>query len=263
MRVTSMLLLTMAAALVPRRADACAGNAAPPVIYPKGDIIPTNSHFWIFVQESTVPGKNKIVPPGERRVLIQEYNGGIVQVSRNDVQSGNVHVAEIIPVAPLKPRTLYDVTLEASGRQEAERKTFETADGPDVTAPVWAGISAVSVKRTSHAEAETCNRCPDPGEPWIEIDLKRPTDDTTPEAEILYAAWLSDKHGQLDESKPPTTYLRRLPLGHLVLGVNDACMGAPEESELQSFKLPFKAILRPVDWAGHMGPPHEVRAVLK
>jgi hypothetical protein len=258
MRVISMLLLTVAAVLAPRRLDACASLPAVPVIYPRQEIVPTNSHFWVFAQTE------KIGQLFQRRVTIREEGAGIVPASRQDFQSGNMHVTEMIPVASLKAHTLYVVTLEPDpGEQRSSIATFETAAGPDVTAPLWEGISAVSVKRTSHKEAENCNRCPDPNKPWIEIDLKRPTDDTTPEEEILYAVWLPDKNGQVDESKPLTTYLRRLPLGHLVLGVRDICMNAPEESGLQSFKGPFKAILRPVDWAGHMGPPHEVRAVLK
>jgi hypothetical protein len=66
MRVIVMLLLTIAGVLVPTRVNACAGYPSFPVIYPQENIVPTNSHVWVFVQTIGMPGRNKSVSPNQR-----------------------------------------------------------------------------------------------------------------------------------------------------------------------------------------------------
>jgi hypothetical protein len=260
MRILVLLLLSAALISAPIRADACVGEARTPVVYPRAsDIAATNTHVWIFLQDDWSPPKGKIMGLDKVHVTIGAEK--TEPVIRRDFGSGNIRVIELIPRAPLKPRTRYDVDLSL-GDEHIWSQRFATGEAPDAAPPRWSGVSKVSVKSTSARQAQFCNRCPEPGRPWIEIELERPSDDTTPETEILYAVWLPDKQGHLDDSKPATTYLEPLPRGRLVLGINDDCGGAAWPTQLATFKGPFKGILRAVDLAGHSGSPVEIKVNL-
>jgi hypothetical protein len=276
----SWLSLGMIAAgmlVTPGRASACDQPPRSPVIFPRqDDVSPTNTHVWVFLQRYWRPSGTSGARAFDAENMVvtvrREDVGGEGPTaeaetrrtwSRHEFGSGNIHVTELVPSVPLQPRSNYVISLRW-GEAVAESVRFETGEGPDDDPPRWLGVDSVLVKSTSAAQAKFCDRCPDPGEPWVELAIKQPSDDATPEPEILYAVWLPDAQGHLDETKAPTTLLRRRPLGRLVLGVDDDCVGAVQPTAaLKPRKGPFKAVLRAVDLAGHQGPRVEIKTDLR
>lgn len=197
------LSIGAAAALVaaPHVAGAICGLSPPVHTLPRrGVAAPLNAHV-VVSRPSASSGYEVTLTTAPARGAAERAR---IAVKRSvDANHAFEHV-ELVPAAPLLPRTAYEVW--GGG---AIVGAFTTGDATDTSAPTWAGARGgkayvppkANAQRTTSRVIRLAEEC---GEPYVEIESIAPAaDDQTPENDIRYALWAGDPKAALDYGKPP------------------------------------------------------------
>ncbi len=281
MRGRLALALALGPCLLEARARAICGR--PPVAYVSpepGAPAPLNVHVRVQLHKEwrtsgicavDDEGRERC-PPGKFDFALVQAPGpgasaGEVPIVRRPSLSNEIATVELVPLAPLAPRTRYEVLYIDRGGAVATRilGTFVTGDARDDTPPQWSGVTRGTF--TGHALGARGGviviraECSSPS--VLLAGAGPATDDATPASSLRYAIWMDDGHGPIDYASPPLVYERGAAGGRTGFFVEHG--GSEVEDSFAPPKGRPRATfgVRAVDWAGNMSAPSEVRVVFR
>lgn len=226
---TLAILAILIAGLEARPAEACTCRSPMVDVSPQGADVPVNATVMIWVPE-------RFSRSGKPKFAIRVFAAGrsLGDLDRRRVPftskvtgSGKTEVFELVPKAPLAPKTTYEVVVEQAGKATVVQ-TFTTGTATATQAPAWKaqGIGRVRYFQPEMWGGGSCmNGTPNLEVIWMSEDPKP--------RELRVGIWLG---AEIDFSKPPTTYVAGLSTVQ-VLGDPTYCTSAlltiPNEKKLK------------------------------
>ena len=180
----------------------------------------------------------------------------VVTTTARASSSGDIAQVELVPTAPLRARTRYEVWHEDATRRRIVA-TFETGDTTDRAAPTWKGIkSAARVRSSIECDVD-----------GIDVVASQANDDTTPPSQIRYGVWVADERGRIDYDAPPLVHVAADGSARRQGGDPDEITiplgtGAIHDFVVPARKSTLKLGLRAIDLAGHASAPSETSVKL-
>jgi hypothetical protein len=104
--------------------------------------LPTNARIRLLYEGGAVrsdDGKT-LLPAAAITHVVRTAAGAAVAVEPHVIKTSVETYVELLPHKPLLPRTRYEVVLTHAGEKDYLVGRFLTADAPDRTAPVFAGV---------------------------------------------------------------------------------------------------------------------------
>src|SRR5262245_6181887 len=163
------------------------------------DTCPVASRTWWASPWGTAPtsvrprvffdaDENRIDPAS----IALQQDDAVVPTDPRLMRSEKLVVVELRPLQPLAPGTPYQVVGSERGRS-VRLLGFETADGPDARAPVWAGVTKTTVV-AAPARPSSCHT----GATYALLDIARPEGDLR---DVAYAVWVAGE-SRIDPDTP-------------------------------------------------------------
>lgn len=230
MRSVFLAAVALAACVTSRASDACV-IVTPQVATPTLQDAPLNTHVWL----SSLP--------------IPLFSGATFALVRSDARGQPIEldmrsweepsqVWQLVPAAPLAPRTRYEVWgLPRSRKEPVLVATFRTGSAVDTAAPKAPRIRHV-------VRSPSAMGCP----PFLAVEGEAGADESGP---VLHALWFARKDERIDYDAPPV----------MLFYWNKPTATNPRPSAdiygIEAVSKPGKIGLRTVDLAGQLSAPAE------
>jgi hypothetical protein len=216
----------LAAVLPAADADACMCIRMPSnnvlVTPDRLDDAPLDTHVRLLVADASSMTAKPNPPFG--RVVLRVHGGAEVRTRVSTTDLGSATRAELVPVAPLTPRTVYELAMLEPGGTTVFG-TFRTGTAKDTTPPkledpgtAWGPPPPPPYSSGRVVISSSC----DPEGPDLLLRGITASDPGRPDAQLVALVWLPDANGAFDTTKPPNTQ-RRITSRDVVIGKGNLC----------------------------------------
>ncbi len=271
------LVVISIATLAAPRADAICGGSAEVDVVPFGDgIAPINTHVWVTLGAAWETIDIACARPSSRDCAKGQFDLVLrtaptkgappedIATTRRELRSLAIATVELVPSAPLRARTRYDVWYveEHGATRPRVVGTFTTGSATDITAPTWNGI----VRATSNVPTQVPGKkivtmhveCEADG---VDVDVRAPTDDMTPPAQMRYVLWIEDVKAKIDYVRTPLLYEAAYPIDTTAPPRFEINLGTAETRANWEIPKGVRAVkigVRAIDLAGNVSVVSEV-----
>lgn len=189
--------------------------------------------------------------------VLRVHEGPKVDTTSRTFVDGSLTFVELSPTKLLAPSTRYEVAVVDPSKFPSTTVlgTFKTGTTSDTVAPKLDALGTAVARGNNVAGGGDCRI----QGPWIEVGPVRVSDPGRPDAKLLFAVWAGDAAGNVDTSKPPTSFVV-VHEGRITIGRRSLC-------DLHDFPIPstpFASLaIAAVDESGNTSAIHRARVDLR
>lgn len=230
--LTLALTVIAIATVAAPRAEAICGALPDVHVTPFGDgVAPLNTHVWISLDATwrtidlscaRAPSARDCAKGDFDLVLRAAPTKGVpaddVATTRRELRSAAIATVELLPAAPLRARTRYEVWYVESHGATRPRVvgTFVTGTATDLTAPTWSGITKAARNVPVQVPGQRALVVPlECGSDGVDVEVRAPADDLTPDAQMRFVMWIEDANAKIDYARAPLLYEAAYPIASL------------------------------------------------